>query len=102
MSLNKKYLKSKPICKVTFKVKKEECAAAEKVAIAGDFNDWQPAAMSFNKKLKVFRTKIRLPKNSSFHFRYLVDESEWENDSAADQYLPNEFGTLNSVVDTQV
>jgi hypothetical protein len=47
-----------------------------------------------------FRTKVRLPKDGEFQFRYLVDEQSWHNDEAADAYRSNEHGTENSVIST--
>ena len=88
MSLNKKYLKSKPVCKVTFKVLKDECKAAEKVALAGDFTDWQEVPM---KKLKSgdFSLTLDLEKDNKYQFRYRVNEKTWENDWDADDYVPS-------------
>ena len=88
MSITKKYLKSKPLCKVTFKVKKEECNAAETVAIAGDFTEWQETPM---KKLKSgdFTVTLDLEKDSKYQFRYKLNEEYWENDWAADDYIPS-------------
>ena len=56
--------------------------------------------MKYIKKDNVFRTKVRLPDNQQFHFRYLINSNEWHNDHNADLYLPNTFGTDNSVVST--
>ncbi|MEF1190562.1 isoamylase early set domain-containing protein, partial [Vibrio parahaemolyticus] len=42
----------------------------------------------------------RLPKEQHIQFRYLLDEVEWENDPQADAYVPNGFGSDNSVVCT--
>jgi hypothetical protein len=33
-----------------------------------------------------------------YQFRYLVDGETWLNDPAADKYVPNPFGSENSVV----
>jgi hypothetical protein len=54
--------------------------------------------MKYNKRDKVFKTKVRLAKNQQAQFRYLIDDQFWENDPQADKYQPNEFGTENSVV----
>ncbi len=96
--LKKKFFKSKEETEVTFEFAREDVS---NVAIAGDFNQWQPAPMKYVKKDNVFRTRIRLPKNQDFSFRYLLNEKEWENDYAADAYIPNPYGTENSVVSTQ-
>jgi methyl coenzyme M reductase subunit C len=41
MSIKKQYLKTKPVCKVTFRLKKAQACGARKVSIAGDFNQWE-------------------------------------------------------------
>lgn len=95
--LKKKFFKTKDEAEVTF----EFSAGKDKtVALVADFNKWQPITMRFVKKDKVFRTKVRLPKGEAFCFRYLVDNQQWENDHKADQYIPNPFGSDNSVVST--
>ena len=40
MSIKKQFLKSRPVCKVTFRVDKEAANTAEKLYIVGDFNQW--------------------------------------------------------------
>ena len=95
--LTKKFFKTKDEAEVTFEFSRSDVLAAVLVA---DFNDWQAVEMKFNKKTKSFKTKVRLPKGEVFHFRYLLNGTEWENDYKADQYLPNEFGSENSVVIT--
>lgn len=88
MSLTKKYLKSKPICKVTFKLLKEQCNAAEEAALAGDFNGWDNVPM---KKLKSgdFTVTLDLEKDNKYQFKYLLDGKEWQNDWEADEYSPS-------------
>lgn len=97
--LTKKFYKTKGEAEVTFEFSRDNVSS---VSLVAEFNDWQPMEMTYSKKLKVFRAKVRLPKDSDFHFRYLLDENEWENDAQADKYLPNAFGTENSVVSTHV
>ena len=95
--LTKKYFKTKNETDVTFEFERENVSSVE---LFCDFNDWQAVEMKFNKKSSSFKIKLRLPKDGIYHFRYLLNKSEWENDEAADQYLPNDFGTDNSVVST--
>ncbi|MGL1956330.1 MAG: isoamylase early set domain-containing protein [Colwellia sp.] len=95
--LKKKSFKTKNETEITFEFSRED---ADSVALVAEFNDWQPVSMNFNKKDRVFRTKVRLPKDKSFHFRYLINEQEWENDHQADDYISNPFGSDNSVVVT--
>ena len=90
MPFKKLYLKSKPVCKVTFKLSKEEAKAADSVNLVGDFNDWDTAGTPM-KKLKngSFSTTIELAKDKKYEFRYLLDDKGWENDAAADEYVPS-------------
>lgn len=90
MSLKKQYLKSKPVCKVTFRISKNEARNAEKVRLVGDFNEWDERTVPM-KKLKNgdFTTTLTLPVSSDYQFRYLLNDKEWENDWQADQYVPS-------------
>lgn len=99
MSLTKKFLKSKPVCKVTFKVPKEMAPSAKEVYVVGDFNGWDQKAEPM-KALKngTFSATIDLEQGKEYQFRYLIDGEKWENDDAADKYLPGAYGGENSVV----
>jgi 1,4-alpha-glucan branching enzyme len=87
MSFKKQYLKTKPVCKVTFKLSKEEAKNAEKVRLVGDFNDWDLSSVPM-KKLKngTFSSTVELQQDTEYQFRYLLDDQEWENDWNADAY----------------
>ena len=41
-----------------------------------------------------------LPKGNEYQFRYLVNGRDWHNDWHADKYVPNKYGSDNSVVVT--
>lgn len=88
MSIKKQFLKSKPVCKVTFVVDTEVINGAETVAILGDFNNWDPSANSM-KKLKdgSFKTTLDLESEKEYQFRYLVDGAKWINDENADKFV---------------
>ncbi len=96
--LKKKYFKTKDEAEVTFEFSRDDISS---VFLVGEFNDWKPIDMNFNKKDRVFRTKVRLPKDKTYHFRYLLDGQYWENDYQADAYKPNPYGSDNSVVQTR-
>ncbi len=89
MSLTKKFLKSKPVCKVTFRLESESAKAAKKAVLVGDFNKWNPKKASM-KKLKngTFTTTVDLETGKAYEFRYCLDGTTWENDDAADKYVP--------------
>ena len=93
--LTKKFFKTKDEAEIVFDFSRDD---VESVSLFAEFNDWQPIEMKFSKKFNSFRTKVRLPKGESFQFRYLLNDSEWENDYKADNYLPNNFGSENSVL----
>ncbi|MBS3796863.1 isoamylase early set domain-containing protein [Pseudoalteromonas sp. BDTF-M6] len=95
--LKKRFFKTKEEAEVTFEYMHPD---AEAVALVAEFNQWQPLTMQYSKKDHTFRTKLRLPKNSEFHFRYLINDEQWDNDHQADAYVANDFGTDNSVVST--
>lgn len=92
--LKKKYVKTKDEYEVTFELPTE----AKEVALVCEANGWTPVAMKKSKG--AFATKLRLPANGRFQYVYLVDNGLWLNDDAADAYVPNEHGTVNSVVET--
>ncbi len=93
--LQKKFFKTKDEVEVTFAF---DANGADEVALVAEFNGWQPIAMK--KSRGSFRTKVRLPKDSAIHFRYLLDGQVWANDEAADAYVPNGISGDNSVVST--
>lgn len=96
MAISKQYLKSKPVCKVTFTVPASE---AKKVAVVGDFNQWNPGKATL-KKLKNgnFKGTFDLPVEQSFEFRYLID-GDYVNEEQADGYRWNDYaGAENAVL----
>lgn len=96
MAIKKQFLKSKPVCKVTFSIQAEN---AENVAVVGSFNDWSETATPL-KKLKngTFKETLDLESGISYEFRYLVD-GNYVNDEEADSYAWSDFaGAENSVL----
>ncbi len=100
MSIEKKYLKTKPVCKVKFILEKEAVSGAKKVNLVGDFNGWDTEATMMRKqKDGRFATTLDLEKNKEYQFRYVINGEKWENDSAADKYARSFVGDAdNSVV----
>ncbi len=96
MAIKKQFLKSKPICKVTFVVPEKEANA---VSLVGDWNSWNTEVEPL-KKLKngTFKGTVDLKKDQSYEFRYLVD-GQWKNDEQADGFAWNEYAAdENSVL----
>ena len=101
MSTDIRYLKSKPVGKVTFRLPGEAAPKAKKVHLVGEFNGWSEKATPM-KKLKdgTFKATLDLSVGKAYPYRYLIDGKAWENDWDAHRYEPAPFdGTENSIVE---
>ena len=54
MSLKKQYLKSKPLCKVTFRLNAEAAQDVKEAALCGDFTDWKTQPLTMKKLKRAF------------------------------------------------
>lgn len=101
MSLKKQFLKSKPVCKVSFRLDAVDASGATKVQLLGDFNNWDESAEPMAAlKSKDFTATLELEAGKEYQFRYLIDGETWKNDPQADAFVTNSFGAENSVVST--
>ena len=101
MSFKKQFLKSKPVCKVSFRLDAAEASGAKKVQLLGDFNNWDKSVEPMTAlKSNDFTATLELEAGKEFQFRYLIDGTEWKNDSQADSYVANSFGEENSIIST--
>jgi len=100
MSLKKRYLKSKPVCKVTFEMPAEATIGAQQIYLAGEFNDWNTEATRLTKKKNgLFSVTLDLSPGTEYQYRYLLDQQDWQNDWDADKYVGTSIpGVENSVV----
>ncbi len=100
MPLKKQYLKSKPVCKVTFKLPAEAAGAGQAAHLVGEFNDWDYTATPMRRlKDGSFTATVDLEVGRDYQFRYLIDGDTWTNDAEADRYEFNAFANEdNSVV----
>ncbi len=94
--IKKEFTPKRTVCKVTFSIPAEW--AQSEVAIAGEFNNWDTTETKLLRNNGHWSTQVRLKPNKEYTFKYLIDGERWENDDAADQYVPNTFGTEDSVV----
>jgi 1,4-alpha-glucan branching enzyme len=95
MSITKQYLKSKPVCKVTFSVPAKN---ANEVKVVGTFNAWNAEETPL-KKLKngTFKGTVNLDANQSYEFRYVVDGA-YSNDEQADSYAWSAYASAENGV----
>ena len=96
MSIKKQFVKTKPVCKVTFVLAGGD---AIKASVVGDFNSWNPSAGVLTKlKNGNFKGVFDLGKDATYEFKYLVDDA-YVNEEEADDYVWNDFaGSENSVL----
>jgi 1,4-alpha-glucan branching enzyme len=91
MALIKKNLKAGNACNVTFSLPSQAANGAKEVCIAGDFNKWNVKDPAYKLKKKAdgsFSITLKLEQGREYQFRYLIDKNHWENDWAADKYVP--------------
>ncbi|MBT8229732.1 MAG: isoamylase early set domain-containing protein [Bacteroidia bacterium] len=98
--MKKQIFKTNNKCNVTFSLPAKAVNSAKKVALVGDFNNWDVDDPISLKKQKngSFQVKLKLERGQDYQFRYLIDNTKWENDWEADKYETTPLGVDNSVV----
>jgi len=96
MSIKKQFIKTKPVCKVTFSVEAKE---ANNASVIGDFNNWNPEEGTLSKlKNGTFKGVFNIDKDASYEFKYVIDGA-FVNETESDSFLWNEFaGNENGVL----
>jgi 1,4-alpha-glucan branching enzyme len=99
MAVKKQYYKTRAYCKVTFRLSKKMARNAHKVAIAGDFNEWQSERTPM-KALKNgdFTASLQLTKGREYQYRFVLDDREWITDESADKLVFCEFANAQNAV----
>ena len=97
--IKKKYMESRNICEVTFRLPSEASRGARKVTVVGDFNNWEKEATPLTKQEDGdFIIALELDAGKEYRFRYLIDGQRWENDWHADKYVKGLYDVEDSVV----
>ncbi|WP_264566500.1 isoamylase early set domain-containing protein [Flavobacterium sp. N3904] len=96
MSIKKQFIKTKPVCKVTFSVEAKE---ANEASVIGDFNNWSVEEGALSKlKNGTFKATFDLNKDATYEFKYVID-GKFVNEPEADSFKWNDFaGAENSVL----
>jgi 1,4-alpha-glucan branching enzyme len=97
MAIKKQFIKTKPVCKVTFSVEAKE---ANKAIVVGDFNNWDVSKGELSKlKSGIFKGVFEVPTEAVYEFKYVVDGT-YVNEPEADSHRWNDFaGAENSVLE---
>ena len=76
-----------------------EAEPQSEVAVAGTFTDWEPVPLTVKQTDgdAKFQKLVYLPQGR-YEYKFLIN-GRWSIDPACSVWAPNEFGTLNSVVD---
>ena len=77
---------------VEFKI---EAPEAESVAVAGDFNQWNPKGTPMVREGKLWKASLSLARGR-YEYRFVVD-GRWISDPGATESAPNGYGENNSV-----
>lgn len=101
--IKKKHVTGQGLCMVTFRFPSVAAKHAKSVCIVGDFNGWNIRANPMKKtKNGDYTVTLALEPGKDYQFRYLIDETKWENDWNADKYVKNPYGDSdNSVVEVE-
>ena len=100
MSVQKEYINNKGVCKVKFVLSKEIATSAKRASLVGDFNNGDHKHSPMQKRSNGTRSvSVELPLGKEYQFRYLIDETRWENENEADKQVVSPFQDAeNSVI----
>ena len=84
------------VSKITFEFYAPQ---AQKVQVAGTFNDWNPSKTPLKKERDKWKTTLGLPPGR-YEYRYWVD-GDWQNDQRPVECAPNPFGTWNCILEVR-
>lgn len=81
--------------KVTFTLP----AGTERVAVAGDFNEWDEGSLRLRKRGDIRSASVTLEPGQRYSFRYVDENGRWFNDDEADGFETNDYGETNCIID---
>lgn len=86
--------------RVTFRL--SEHIWADRIALVGEFNDWDTATHCLHQSRDSadWHITLELEAGRRYRFRYVVDESTWMDDDHADDCAPDPYGGFDSIVCT--
>jgi len=100
--IERTYSKDKSKCRIAFRLPKDFAPAARCIAVAGSFNGWDRFSHPLKKqKSGEFSLVVEVRAGMEYEFRFIIDETRWENAWNADKYVWSDYGNCeNSVIVT--
>lgn len=72
---------------------------AEQINLVGDFNGWNLENLSFrHDRAGNWVIELDLEVGREYRFRYLLGGREWRDEWQADKFVPNDYGSYDSIV----
>ncbi len=74
---------------------------AERVAVVGDWNEWEPGSDLLQDKDGdgVWETRVEVPLGQEYRYQFLIDGEKWIADPGAAISVDDGFGGTNSILD---
>lgn len=69
------------------------------MAVAGDFNEWDTGTIPMTARGGSYRATVMIGTGRRYSFKDFAGDRHWFNDEAADDYVSNELGGVDSVLD---
>jgi 1,4-alpha-glucan branching enzyme len=73
---------------------------ADTIHLVGDFNHWSTSATPLKLDEVAWSVSIDLDIGQSYQYRYLINNTEWNHDWHADDFVIDKRGIGNSVIVT--
>jgi hypothetical protein len=71
--------------------------------LCGDFSGWQVKGIPFVLEPdNTWVARLELDGGKKYRFRYHDNQGRWMNDREADGYVPNDFGSEDSILDLTI
>lgn len=74
--------------------------AAERVMLAGDFNNWNAVQLRFARTNGIWRAEIPAPPPGRYHYKFVVDD-RWLDDPSNGLKATDNYGGFNSVLNVR-
>jgi serine protease AprX len=75
---------------------------AERVALAGDFNNWNGNHTRFVRTADgLWRAEIDSPPPGRYHYKFVIDGEQWMDDPSNGLKAPDNYGGFNSVLNVR-